>query len=90
MRRILLTIVSALFLTACFEESDLDIKTDMPESVNKDTQMVFICTGETAYSYHLFRDCRGLEACEGDVITIFKTEIAKYERNHACGYCSKR
>lgn len=53
------------------------------------TQKVYICTGPTAYAYHKYRTCRGLNRCTGEIKQI-SLEQAKSEKRRACKICFKR
>ena len=88
--RLLALLLCSLGLVSCFEESDLDLKTDSVEEALPEEQIAFICTGETAYSHHLFRDCRGLAACEGEILEIARDEVDDYDRSQLCGFCEEQ
>lgn len=50
---------------------------------------VYICTGETATSYHLYRDCMGLSNCSDYLLIMSKSE-AEQRGRHLCGFCKNR
>jgi hypothetical protein len=50
----------------------------------KDT--VYICNSTTATKYHSKDDCRGLNACKADIISIDKQDAIRKGRDE-CGWC---
>lgn len=47
--------------------------------------MVYICTGPNAKVFHRYKDCKGLDRCSGDIISISLDEIIDYRR--PCKIC---
>ena len=47
---------------------------------------VYICTGETAYSYHNNPNCRGLNRCSSSIKKV-TLEYAKSIKRTPCGIC---
>ena len=62
------------------------------ESVETETlevvedEIVFICTGPSAKTYHRTNDCRGLSRCSGDIEEVSLDEAEDMERR-ACRIC---
>jgi hypothetical protein len=47
---------------------------------------VYLCDSETAYAYHLSKNCRGLNNCKHEIIAVSKeTAIGTYGRK-ICGF----
>lgn len=49
-------------------------------------ETVYICDSKGATKYHSKEDCRGLNNCKADIISIDKKEAIKKEREE-CGWC---
>lgn len=63
MKKILLLLVLLLGSVACEEESG--------------SGSVYICTGSGAYAYHSNSGCRGLNNCQGSIISVSVSEAKK-------------
>ena len=50
------------------------------------SQIVYICTGPKAETYHKSKDCRGLNRCSGSIRAI-SLDKAKEMRRRACKIC---
>lgn len=46
---------------------------------------VYICTGPTAYAYHLSRSCRGLSNCKHSIETVSRSKAESAGRK-LCGW----
>lgn len=51
---------------------------------NDNTGDVYICTGEYSEKYHYSNDCRGLNNCQGSIISISLSEAK--ETRSICGF----
>ena len=51
-------------------------------------QIVYVCTGRYAKSYHVKSDCKGLQNCKGEILKVTKTEAVAAGRK-PCGYCCR-
>ena len=49
---------------------------------------VYICTGPQSKKYHATKDCRGLNKCSEDIISV-SLEKAKSMGRGPCGICYK-
>ncbi len=49
-------------------------------------ETVYICDSKGATKYHSKEDCRGLNNCKADIISIDKKEAIKKGREE-CGWC---
>lgn len=58
------------------------------ESENSSTY-VWICTGNSAYSYHCNKGCRGLNQCEASIKKV-TLEYAHSIQRRACKICYKK
>lgn len=60
----------------------------LASSTVKSDTCVYICTGPKAYSYHKYRNCRGLNKCSGEIKCVTK-EYAKSKNRKPCKICYK-
>lgn len=49
-------------------------------------ETVYICDSKSATKYHSEEDCRGLNNCKADIISIDKKDAIKKGREE-CGWC---
>ena len=54
-------------------------------NVKSESDIVYICTGPKAKVYHKYKDCKGLNRCSGDVISVTLEKAKKTRR--ACKIC---
>ena len=47
---------------------------------------VYVCTGKYAKRFHCDEDCKGLQSCRGEIITMSIEEAEDYGLT-PCGYC---
>ena len=52
------------------------------------SRMVYVCTGPTAYAYHIDRNCRGLSRCSGEIRCVSYADALSMGRTKACGWCT--
>ena len=73
-----LFLAAALFVPVLF--------TNVERKDDTEAQMVYVCTGKSATTYHKTNKCRGLSRCSGDIkqVTI---EKAKSMNRRACKIC---
>ena len=71
------TIVTMLFLAAAF---------DYGVSGNSE-KMVYVCTGGSAYAYHINRNCQGLNRCKAEIHRVTLSDAYAMGRTKPCGYC---
>lgn len=45
----------------------------------------YVCSGKYAKSYHIFKDCMGLQRCSGDIIEVDIEDIDSSKK--LCGFC---
>ena len=59
---------------------------NIANSVEGETQIVYICTGPQSKVYHKHSDCKGLRSCSKDIrkVTLDK---AKSMKRRACKWC---
>lgn len=57
-------------------------------SKTRNETYVYICTSLNAYSYHCYRDCRGLNKCRAEIKSV-TLEYAKSKNRRACKICYK-
>lgn len=56
-------------------------------AIQRNSDIVYICTGEYSRAYHCTLNCKGLDNCSADVIAIEKDRLPNRYRHHPCGYC---
>lgn len=56
----------------------------------QDTTKVFICQGSSAYAYHVFDDCEGLNKCNGKKSKVTVNEAKRRGYKKFCGFCRQR
>ena len=56
------------------------------DSLEEETNMVWICTGRSSHAYHSTDDCYGIQACKGRKKKISLDEAVSMGRT-PCHYC---
>lgn len=54
-----------------------------------DSDIVYVCTSNSAKTYHTFRDCGSLKQCKEDVLEVTRKKARENERI-ICMNCSKK
>ena len=72
-----------ILLTACGGKKS-DIKRIDPRYAS-----VYVCMSPHAKTYHIFRNCKGLNRCRYSVEEMQEAYAIDMGR-HLCGYCSER
>ena len=54
----------------------------------KESQYVFVCTGDYAHAYHTKQDCEGIESCAAEIIKISIDSAINMGRT-PCHYCDE-
>lgn len=65
------------------DEQEVRIKQPTPSSHYDE---VYVCTGKYSKRFHSDEDCRGLQSCRGEIITMSIEEAEDYGLT-PCGYC---
>ena len=55
-------------------------------TTTQQNQYVYICTGPASKRYHKKQNCRGLSACNGDIIQVTLAYAREHKRT-PCGIC---
>ena len=77
MKRIIILLILALAVTSCAGNRQ--------RKANEEKEMVWICTGSSATTYHDNRSCRGLNNCRATIEEIPLEEAEVYRR--PCKIC---
>ena len=75
-----ITIFYCLLLTGCSKEE--------PPAPG-DSDIVYVCTSNSAKTYHTLRDCGSLKQCKEDVLEVTRKKARENERI-ICMNCSKK
>lgn len=59
-------------------------------AVSETNEMVYICTGSSAYAYHCNKNCRGLGRCGSDIVHMTKEKAISLGYKKPCGFCYKK
>lgn len=52
----------------------------------RNSDMVYVCTGKYSKAYHCTTHCKGLDNCSGDIVKMDKQTAQRCNR-HPCGFC---
>ena len=55
----------------------------------EDSQYIYVCTSNSAKTYHTERGCSGLKNCNGEIFEVTRKKARENERI-TCSICSKR
>jgi len=56
------------------------------ENNHPEKKKVFICNSDGAKKYHLKKDCKGLENCKNEVLSVTKAEAINQGKTELCGF----
>ncbi len=74
-----------LFTGIFFQQTNLSNTSDViPTIQSKET--VYICNSKGATKYHAEENCRGLNNCKAEILSVDKKEAIKLGREE-CGWC---
>ncbi len=78
---IIITITfSALLISSCGKDEPPDPRAN---------DYVYVCTSNSAKTYHTFRDCSGLKNCSKEILEVTRRKAQENERI-ICSNCNKR
>jgi hypothetical protein len=79
-KTLLLIIFSAFFMYSCGNDEPPDPRAN---------DYVYVCSSNSAKTYHTFRDCPSLKNCSKDILEVTRRKAQENERI-ICSNCSKR
>lgn len=59
------------------------------ETKNRNKETVYYCKGSKAYTFHLYRDCSGLNQCKSDIVEM-QQKAAQDSTRKWCKNCWNR
>jgi hypothetical protein len=78
---ILFTVLfSVLFISSCGKDEPPDPRAN---------DYVYVCSSNSAKTYHTFRDCPSLKNCSKDILEVTRRKAQENERI-ICSICNKR
>ena len=78
--------IKSVFIAFMLSTTLCDISAPAKKAVKETTQIVYVCTGPKAYTYHKSSDCSGLNNCSGSVISVSLSK-AKQMGRRPCKKC---
>ena len=79
LKYILLTFASIVIISCSKDEPPLP----------GDNDIVYVCTSNSAKTYHIFRDCGSMKQCSADVLEVTRKKARENERI-ICMNCKNR
>ena len=79
LKYILLTVASIVIISCSKDEPPLP----------GDNDIVYVCTSNSAKTYHIFRDCGSMKQCSADVLEVTRKKARENERI-ICMNCKNR
>lgn len=59
------------------------------DAAENEEEQVWVCTGRSSQCYHKYKDCKGLETCNGNVRQISRKTAQTLDRRE-CKMCYKK
>lgn len=78
--------IKSVFIAFMLSTTLCDISAPAKKAVKETTQIVYVCTGPTASTYHKSNRCSGLNRCSGEIVPVSLSK-AKQMGRRPCKKC---